>query len=78
MKPANRATPQPAVVDVKAIRARTGLTQPEFASRLGFSLWAIREWEQGGRPPEKAARALLILVDKWPEAVIEALAAANP
>lgn len=50
-------------VDVKAIRAKTGLSQIKFAARYGFSPGAIRDWEQGRKPPEKANRLLLTLID---------------
>jgi putative transcriptional regulator len=63
----------PFAVDVKGVRARTGLTQLQFAERFGFSLAAVRHWEQGTRMPEKAARILLTLIDKHPDFVREAL-----
>ncbi len=66
----------PATVDVKAIRERRGLTQPAFAARYGFSLAAVRDWEQHRRTPEAAARSLLIVIDREPEAVDRALSAA--
>jgi putative transcriptional regulator len=64
----------PAVVDVKAIRKRLGLTQVAFAQRYGFELSSIRNWEQGRRQPEGPARILLVVIDKEPEAVHRALA----
>ena len=65
----------PAQVDVKAIRARAKLTQDAFARRYGFSPGAVRDWEQGRRQPEAAARILLTVIDREPEAVERALAA---
>lgn len=59
----------PATVDVKAIRARRGLSQVAFARRYGFSPDSVRDWEQGRRRPEQAARTLLMVIDKEPEAV---------
>jgi putative transcriptional regulator len=64
----------PKRVDVKAIRKRAGLTQPAFAARYGFSVGAVRDWEQGRRRPEASARVLLTVIDKNPRAVDEALA----
>jgi len=64
----------PAVVDVKAIRTRLGLTQSAFARRYGFQLDSIRNWEQGKRQPEGPARLLLVVIDKEPDAVQRALA----
>lgn len=66
----------PADVDVKAIRARMGLSQNAFAARFGFSSAAVRDWEQRRRKPEATARVLLTLIDKEPEAVQRALAVA--
>jgi putative transcriptional regulator len=66
----------PAAVDVRAIRRKIGLSQAEFAARFGFSLGAVREWEQGRRRPEQSARTLLLVIDRAPEVVLAALAAA--
>jgi putative transcriptional regulator len=63
-------------VDVRAIRAKTGLSQVRFAKRFGFSVGAVREWEQGRRQPEAAARVLLLVIAAHPEVVDEVLAAA--
>ena len=68
----------PAQVDVRAIRARTGLSQANFAKRFGFTTSAVREWEQGRRQPEVAARVLLLVIASKPEVVDEVLAAAMP
>jgi putative transcriptional regulator len=66
----------PNTVDVKAIRAKTGLSQAAFALRFGFSAAAVRDWEQGRRNPEQAARTLLLVIDHDPAAVTRALTAA--
>ena len=60
-------------IDVKAIRRRTGLSQQKFAARFGFALSAVRNWEQGRRQPDPAARAFLKVIDREPEAVSRAL-----
>jgi putative transcriptional regulator len=65
----------PEVVDVKQIRAKTGLSQEAFALRYGFSAASVRDWEQRRRQPEAAARVLLLVIAHNPEAVSEALAA---
>jgi putative transcriptional regulator len=59
----------PPDVDVRAIRHRLELSQNEFAARFGFSLAAVREWEQGRRRPEQAARTLLLVINRNPEIV---------
>lgn len=62
-----------APVDVKAIRARLGVTQREFALMIGVSVATLRNWEQGRRVPEGPARALLKVAAENPEAVAAAL-----
>lgn len=64
----------PEALDVKAIRARLGLTQAEFAARFGFDVRAVENWEQGRRQPERPARAFLRVIEREPEAVLRALA----
>ncbi|MGB8259266.1 MAG: helix-turn-helix domain-containing protein [Terracidiphilus sp.] len=63
----------PAEIDVRAIRARMGLTQEEFAVRFGFSVNTLRHWEQGRRVPEGPTRAYLLVIDREPAAVEKAL-----
>lgn len=38
-----------ALIDVRAIRTRLGMTKQEFAGRCGFSFNMVRHWEQGKR-----------------------------
>ena len=64
----------PEEVDVKSIRTRLGLTQPEFSLRFGFDVRAVQDWEQNRRQPERAARVLLTVIAHEPEAVSRALA----
>jgi DNA-binding XRE family transcriptional regulator len=40
---------KPQLPDVRAIRAKLGLSQAEFAVRFGFPLDTLRKWEQGTR-----------------------------
>ncbi|MDR4308586.1 helix-turn-helix domain-containing protein [Chelatococcus sambhunathii] len=65
----------PPAVDVAAVRKKTGLSQDRFAKRYGFTASAVRDWEQRRRTPDPAARSLLIVIDREPEAVDRALAA---
>lgn len=58
---------------VKAIRAKTGLTQTRFASVLGVSKRTLENWEQGRRQPTGPARALLKILDADPQHALEAL-----
>ncbi|MGI9302072.1 MAG: helix-turn-helix domain-containing protein [Gammaproteobacteria bacterium] len=63
----------PTEVDVQAIRSRLDLSQKEFAERFGFPLGTLRNWEQGRRQPEGAARILLKIIDSEPELVDKVL-----
>ena len=63
------------VVDVRSLRRRLGLTQQAFASRYGFTLKTVRNWEQGRRTPRGPARTLLKVLAHNPRAVEEALEA---
>lgn len=65
----------PDTLNVKAIREAQGLTQDLFAARYGFALSALREWEQGRRMPDRAARLFLKVIAREPKAVQRALAA---
>jgi putative transcriptional regulator len=62
------------VVNVPAvaiIRENTGLSQAKFAVLLGVSVRTLQEWEQGRRAPSGAARTLLMVAAKNPQALIE-------
>ncbi len=72
-EPDGFVTHVPDDVDVSAIRRKTGLSQAKFAARFGFAVNAVRNWEQGRRQPDVAARAFLIVIDREPEAVRRAL-----
>ena len=63
----------PGPVDVRAIRARSGLSQSEFARQYGFSVRTLQEWESGGAKPPSAVRAYLTVIDRNPKAVRAAL-----
>jgi putative transcriptional regulator len=62
-------------VDVAEIRRKTGLSQDRFAKAFQISPHTLRNWEQGRRVPEGPARALLLAIERDPEAVMRALAA---
>jgi putative transcriptional regulator len=63
----------PGPVDVKAIRAKSGLSQSQFARRFGFSVRTLQDWELGRAKPPSAVRAYLMVIDRFPEAVEKAL-----
>lgn len=64
---------QDAAKFARRVRKRLGLSQMEFSARIDVSLETIRNWEQGKRSPTGAAKALLRVLDKAPEAALLAL-----
>jgi putative transcriptional regulator len=57
--------------DVRSIRKKYGLSQEKFAILLGISVSTLRNWEQGRRKPEGAARVLLNVAAIHPEALLD-------
>ncbi len=57
----------------RRVRRRLGLSQAAFANRIDVPLETIRNWEQGKRVPTGAARSLLKVLDRAPEAALAAL-----
>ena len=57
----------------RRVRQRLGLSQMELARRIDVPHETIRNWEQGKRCPTGAARALLRILDKAPEAALRVL-----
>lgn len=56
--------------DVKAIRAKTKLSQAKFAEKLRVPVGTVRDWEQHRRSPDAPARTLLGMVDADPKAAL--------
>ena len=69
-----RIVDDPAAGRIVALRKRMKLSRQRFADRFGLDARAIQDWEQGRRVPDRAARVLLTVIDRDPEAVIRALA----
>jgi putative transcriptional regulator len=63
--------------EVRALRRRLGLTQEQFANRFGVNIWTLRDWENHRREPDGPAQTLLKVIDRDPEAVRLAVAAAS-
>ena len=59
------------VPSVSSVREKTGLSQADFARLLGVSVRTLQEWEQGRRAPSGAARTLLMIAAKNPQALID-------
>ncbi|HLY64912.1 MAG TPA: type II toxin-antitoxin system MqsA family antitoxin [Chloroflexota bacterium] len=64
-------------VDVLRVRRKMKLSQDAFAAKFGFATASVRNWEQGRRQPEGAARVLLAVIDQHPEIVEEVLDRSN-
>jgi len=67
-EPRMRRTPQ-----VRVIRRTLKLSQEEFSARFRVPLGTLRDWEQGRKEPDAAARAYLVVIGRNPSAVTEAL-----
>ena len=70
------AAPADAVY-ARGVRARTKLTQAQFAARIGVPIETVRNWEQGKRSPRGPARALLKVIDKAPDVAFAVLRKTN-
>lgn len=71
LKPARVFTCKPG--EVQRIRNKLHVSQSQFAMMIGVSKATLQNWEQGRREPEGPAKAFLRVVDKNPQAVLEAL-----
>ena len=61
-------------IDVRAIRAASGMTQAGFAAAYDFSVRTLQEWERGAKRPSGPARTLLRAINGDPEGLRRALA----
>lgn len=61
--------------DVASLRWRLKMTQEALASAIGVPVATVRNWEQHRTRPDPAARSLLIILSREPEAALRALAA---
>jgi putative transcriptional regulator len=59
------------VPDITRVREKTGLSQARFAQLLGVSVRTLQDWEQGRRAPSGAARTLLMVAARNPQALLE-------
>jgi putative transcriptional regulator len=65
--------PPPSPEQVRALRAKLGLSQAQFARRFGFTLDTVRQYEQGRQRPSGPAATLLRVIEADPKAVERAL-----
>lgn len=63
-----KRTPQ-----VKVVRQALGFTQEEFAERFNIAIGTLRDWEQGRKEPDQAARNYLKMIAVDPDLVLFAL-----
>ncbi len=68
-----RIVDDPSAERIRALRKRMKLSRQKFADRFGLDARALQDWEQGRRVPDRAARVLLTVIDRDPEAVEQAL-----
>ena len=62
-------------VQVKKVRAATGLSQAKFAKVIDVPVGTLRNWEQGRRDPTGPAKVLLRAIHNDPEHVLDAITA---
>ena len=58
---------------ILSLRKRLGPSRRKFAERFDLDARAVQDWEQGRRAPDRAARVLLTVIDRDPDAVTRAL-----
>ena len=58
---------------VRLVRWRLKLSQEDFATQFHIPLGTLRDWEQGRKEPDAAARAYLKVISREPDAVRNAL-----
>ena len=59
--------------DIKTARKKVGLSRDDFARMFGLNAATLRKWENGDRHPTGAARTLLAIISREPEAALRAL-----
>ena len=64
----------PRVPQICVIRRALKLSQEEFATAYHIPIGTLRDWEQGRKEPDAAARAYLRVIASEPERVRKALA----
>lgn len=64
----------PRVPQVSVIRRALRLSQRDFAAHYRIPVGTLRDWEQGRKEPDAAARAYLHVIASEPEVVRRALA----
>lgn len=60
----------PDEINVAIIRKKLKMTQHEFCLTFAFPERTLKSWESGERTPEGAARVLLKMISRDPQAVL--------
>ena len=60
-------------ISAAAVRAKLGMSQSEFAAAIGIPVATLRNWEQGRRQLDPAARSLLRVIWANPRSALRAL-----
>ncbi len=63
-------------VDVRAIRAKFGVSREVFSNRFGLDHRAVQDWEQGRRVPDRSTRVLMLMIENEPKVVERTVAKA--
>ena len=63
----------PVLPRVTMVRRRLKLSQEEFAAQFHIPLGTLRDWEQGRKEPDAAAKAYMRVIAREPEMVRKAL-----
>jgi putative transcriptional regulator len=71
---AKQLTKMRRVSRIKVLRQRLGMTQAEFAEAFQLPITTLRDWEQHRSTPDAPARALLLAIERDPEAMRRLLA----
>jgi putative transcriptional regulator len=67
----------PRVPQIRVIRRALKLSQEEFAASFQIPIGTLRDWEQGRKEPDAAARAYLRVIAREPDTVRRALTLAR-
>ena len=58
---------------VRRVRSRLGVSRVEFSRLINVSVDTVNSWEHSKRYPVEAAKALLKMLDRFPEQVLAVL-----
>ena len=70
---APRTETLPPYLQAREVREKLGLTQAQFAGKLGVSVATVADWERDETPADPVLQALLRILDRIPEPALRAL-----